>query len=102
MQVYAAGLIDKTLRPINAKLQKKLVSECKKALQVSGKAMSSQELNAFIVLSGKKESAVEQKIVDAVETGRVYRHFKKYYCRQRVQTTDSILKTTKNCEKPQR
>ncbi|MEJ2243786.1 MAG: ATP-binding cassette domain-containing protein [Candidatus Bathyarchaeota archaeon] len=79
MQVYAAGLIDKTLRPINAKLQKKLVSECKKALQVSGKAMSSQELNAFIVLSGKKESAVEQKIVDAVETGRVYRQFKKYY-----------------------
>jgi len=79
MQVYAAGLIDKTLRPINAKLQKKLVSECKKALQVSGKAMSSQELNAFIVLSGKKESAVQQKIVDAVETGRVYRQFKKYY-----------------------
>lgn len=79
MQVYAAGLIDKTLRSINSKLQKKLVAECKKTLHVSGKAMSSQELNAFIVLSGKKESSVNQKVIEAIETERVYRQFKKYY-----------------------
>jgi len=79
MQVYAAGLIDKTLRSINSKLQKKLVSECKKALHVSGKAMSSQELNAFIVFSGKKQNAVDQKVVESIETGQVYRQFKKYY-----------------------
>ena len=79
MQVYVAGLIDKTLRPINAKLKKKLVSECKKVLHVSGKAMSSQELNAFIVLNGKKDGTVDQKVVGSVETGRVYRQFKKYY-----------------------
>ena len=60
------------------KTAKKLVSECKKALHVSGKAMSSQELNAFIVLSGKKDGTVDQKVVDSVETGRVYRQFKKY------------------------
>lgn len=79
MQVYAAGLIDKTLRPINSKLQKNLVSECKKALQVPNKAMSSQELNAFIVLSGKKDGTVDQKVIDSIETGRVYKEFKKYY-----------------------
>jgi len=79
MQVYVAGLIDKTLRSINSKLQKKLVSECKKALHVSSKAMSSQELNAFIILSGKKESTVDQKVIESIETGRVYTQFKKYY-----------------------
>ncbi len=101
MQVYAAGLIDKTLRPINVKLQKKLVSECKKALHVSGKAMSSQELNAFIVLSGKKEDNVEQKVVDSVETGRVYRQFKKYYAdnesrlRQHLKEDQELRETSK-------
>ena len=101
MQVYAAGLIDKTLRPINAKLQKKLVSECKKALHVSGKAMSSQELNAYIVLAGKKEGAVDQKVVDAIETGRVYRQFKKYYAdnesrlRQHLKDNQELRETSK-------
>ena len=101
MQVYAAGLIDKTLRPINAKLQKKLVSECKKALHVSGKAMSSQELNAFIVLSGKKEGSVDQKVVDSIETGRVYSQFKKYYSdnesrlRQNLKDDQELRETSK-------
>jgi ABC-type lipoprotein export system ATPase subunit len=101
MQVFAAGLIDKTLRQINAKLQKKLVSECKKALHVSGKAMASQELNAFIVLSGKKEGSVDQKVVDSIETGRVYRQFKKYYAdnesrlRQHLKDDQELRETSK-------
>ncbi|MDG6221991.1 MAG: ABC transporter ATP-binding protein [Candidatus Bathyarchaeota archaeon] len=101
MQVYAAGLIDKTLRSINAKLQKKLVSECKKALHVSGKAMSSQELNAFIVLSGQKDGTVDQKVVDFVETGRVYWQFKKYYAdnesrlRQHLKDDQELRETSK-------
>ena len=101
MQVYAAGLIDKTLRSINTKLQKKLVSECKNALHVSGKAMSSQELNAFIVLSGKKDGKVDQKVVASVETGRVYNQFKKYYTenesrlRQQLKDNQELRETSK-------
>jgi len=78
MKVYAAGLIDKSLRPINAKLQKKLFSDCKKTLHVSGKAMSSQELNSFIVLSAEKGRVPDQKVVQEIETGRLYNNFKKY------------------------
>ena len=101
MQVYTAGLIDKTLRPINAKLQKKVVSECRKALHASGKAMSSQELNAFIVLSGKKEGTIDQKVIDSVETGRIYKQFKKYYAdnesrmREQLKDNQELRETSK-------
>ncbi len=54
MKVYVAGLIDKSLRTINANLRKKLVSDCQKSLQASRKAMFSQELNSFIVVSRTK------------------------------------------------
>ena len=80
MQVFAAGLIDKTLRQINAKLQKKLVSECKKALtrfrQSYGQPRT-ECVHCFVRKKGKR--LVDQKVVDSVETGRVYRQFKKYY-----------------------
>jgi putative ABC transport system ATP-binding protein len=79
MKVYAAGLIDKSLRAVNAKLQKKLVADCRKTLHIPRKAMSSQELNSFIVLSGDKNGAPEQKVIDEVETGRLYKRFRKYY-----------------------
>ena len=79
MKVYAAGLIDKSQRAINAKLQKKLVANCRKALHAPRKAMFSQELNSFIVLSGEKSGVPDQKVIDAVETGRVYKSFRKYY-----------------------
>jgi putative ABC transport system ATP-binding protein len=78
MRVYAAGLIDKSQRPINAKLQKKLVSDCRKILRISSKAMSSQELNSFIVLSGEK-GVVDQKAIKEIETGNLYSRFRKYY-----------------------
>jgi putative ABC transport system ATP-binding protein len=79
MKVYTVGLIDKSLRPINATLQKKLVSDCRKILRVPSKTMFSQELNSFIVVSGEKDGVLDQKIIDAIETGRLYSRFRKYY-----------------------
>ena len=79
MKVYAAGLIDKSMRAINTKLRQKLVADCRKTLHASRKAMFSQELNSFIVLSGEKNGVPDHKIVEEMETGRVYKRFKKYY-----------------------
>ncbi|MCW4045271.1 MAG: ABC transporter ATP-binding protein [Candidatus Bathyarchaeota archaeon] len=79
MRVYAAGLIDKSLRADNVKLQRKLVSDCRGILHVPSKAMASQELNTFIVLSGEKNGAVNQKVVEEIEKGRLYSVFRKYY-----------------------
>jgi len=79
MRVYAAALIDKSLRPANAKLQKNLVSDCRKILRVPSKAMSSQELNSFIVLSGEKSGYLKQKVIEQIETGDLYKRFRRYY-----------------------
>jgi len=79
MKVYAAGLLDKSLRSTNAKLQKKLVSDCRKILRVPRKAMFSQELNSFIVLSGEKDGVLDPKAIEKIEKGRLYKRFKKYY-----------------------
>ncbi len=79
MKVYAAGLIDKSLRAINSKLQKKLVADCRKTLHASRKTMLSQEVNSFMVLSGEKNSIPHDKIIEEMETGRVYKRFMKYY-----------------------
>jgi putative ABC transport system ATP-binding protein len=79
MRVYTAGLIDKSLRPANAKLQKKLVSDCRKILRVSSKAMSSQELNSFIVLSAEKSGVLNQKVIEEIERGNLYNRFRRYY-----------------------
>ena len=101
MKVYSAGLIDKSLRSINAKLQNKLVAECKKSLRVSGKDMSSQEVNSFIVLSGKKDGVLDEKVIEEIETGHVYRRFKKYYAnnesrlRQHLKNNQELGETSK-------
>jgi len=79
MKVYVAGLIDKSLRSTNAKLQKKLVYDCRKILRAPRKSISSQELNSFIVLSGEKDGVLDQKVVKEIETGRLYNRFRKYY-----------------------
>jgi putative ABC transport system ATP-binding protein len=79
MKVYAAALIDKSLRAINAKLQNKLVADLRKSIHASRKAMFSQELNTFIVVSGEKNGAPDHKVIDEVETGRVYKRLLKYY-----------------------
>jgi putative ABC transport system ATP-binding protein len=101
MKVYAAGLIDKSLRAINAKLQKKLVADCRKTLHASRKAMFSQELNSFIVMSGEKNGVPEHKIVEELETGRVYKRFKKYYVtnesklQQQLKNNQELRETSK-------
>ena len=79
MKVYAAALIDKSLRVINAKLQNKLVADLRKSIHAPRKAMFSQELNTFIVVSGEKNGAPDHKVIDEVETGRVYKRLLKYY-----------------------
>jgi putative ABC transport system ATP-binding protein len=79
MKVYTAALIDKSLRPANEKLQTSLVSDCRKILRVSRKAVSSQELNSFIVLSGEKSGDVDQKVIDRIEAGSLRKRFRRYY-----------------------
>ena len=101
MKVYAAGLIDKSLRAINVKLQKKLVSDCRRSIHASRKAMFSQELNSFIVVSGEKNSVPDQKAIEAVETGRLYKRFRKYYktnesrLHQQLKTDQELRETSK-------
>jgi putative ABC transport system ATP-binding protein len=101
MKVYAAGLIDKSLRSTNAKLQKKLVSDCRKTLHVSKKAMFSQELNSFIVLSGEKDGVLDPKAIEKIEKGRLYDRFTKYYedsesrLQQQLRTNPELRETSK-------
>jgi putative ABC transport system ATP-binding protein len=101
MRVYAAGLIDKSQHSINAKLQKKLVSDCRKILHTSSKAMFSQELNSFIMLSGEKDGNLDQKAIDNIETGKLYKRFTKYYAenearlRQHLQSNQELRETAK-------
>jgi putative ABC transport system ATP-binding protein len=104
MKVYAAGLIDKSLRSTNAKLQKKLVSDCRGILHVPSKAMSSQELNSFTVLSGERNGALNQKAVEEIEKGSLYNRFRKYYAdnKSRLQKqlkNDQELRETSNIVK---
>jgi len=79
MRVYTAGLIDKSLRAANEKLQKNLVSDCRKLLRVSTRAISSQELNSFMVLSAEKNGVLDQKVIEKIETGSLYNRFRRYY-----------------------
>ena len=101
MKVYAAGLIDKSLRSTNAKLQKKLVSDCRKILRVPRKAMFSQELNSFIVLSGEKDGVLDPKAIEKIEKGRLYKRFTKYYAdnesrlQQQLRTNPELRETAK-------
>ena len=104
MRVYAAGLIDKSLRSINKKLQKKLVSNCRKTLHISSKAMSSQELNSFIVLSGESKAAAKQEAFNEIEKGRLYNVFRKYCANNRSRLKKQLndnqeLKETSNIVK---
>jgi putative ABC transport system ATP-binding protein len=100
MKVYTSGLIDKSLQSSNAKLQKNLVSDCQKILRVSSKAMFSQELNSFIVLSGEK-GVVDQKIVEEIERGSLYKRFRKYYAdnesrlKQQLRNNQELRETSK-------
>jgi putative ABC transport system ATP-binding protein len=101
MKVYVAGLIDKSLRRINANLRKKLVSDCQKSLQASRKAMFSQELNSFVVVSGNKNSIPDNENIKAVEIGHPYKRFQKYYeknetrLHQQLKTDQELRETSR-------
>jgi putative ABC transport system ATP-binding protein len=80
MKVYAAALIDKSLRVSNAKLRKQLASDMRKNLRVRKSAVDSKELNTFIFLSGKKQlnKPADSKLIEKTEQGS-RRLLTKYY-----------------------
>jgi putative ABC transport system ATP-binding protein len=63
--------------------------------------MSSQELNSFMVLSGEKNGTLDPKAVEEMETGRLYRSFRKYYAdnesrlQQQLKTNQELRETSK-------
>jgi putative ABC transport system ATP-binding protein len=82
MRVYVAALIDKSLRSINAKLQKQLAAELRKRLKAPKSAVTAKELNTFIFLSGKKpfKGTTDANFINKIENEGVYKLFAKY-CR---------------------
>ncbi|MEM2099268.1 MAG: ABC transporter ATP-binding protein [Candidatus Bathyarchaeia archaeon] len=92
MKVYVAALIDKSMRSSNVKLQKNLISDCRRLLHVPQEAVSIRELNSFVILSGEKSGFIDQKVIDEIERGSFYRVFRKY-C---MNNNDRIEKELKN------
>ena len=94
MKVYAAGMIDKSLRSNNAKLQKQLATEVRKNLRTSRSAINSQELNTFIFLSGKKplRKNIDSKIIEKIEEEGPRKLFAKYYRNNRANMQKQLRK----------
>jgi len=94
MKVYAAALIDKSLRSSNAKLQKQLSTEVRKSLKASRTAIASQELNTFIFLSGKKplKKNMDSKIIEKIEEEGPRKLFAKYYRNNRANMQKQLRK----------
>ncbi|MCK4848492.1 MAG: ABC transporter ATP-binding protein [Candidatus Heimdallarchaeota archaeon] len=79
MKVYTAALIDKPLRIQNHDLRKKISSDLKKALHVPKNAITSQELNTFIFISGQKQNgSYDPNLIEKIEKGTSFRRFSKY------------------------
>ncbi len=79
MKVYTAALIDKPLRSINSDLRRNIASDLRKALSARRGAVTSQELNSFIFVSGeKKNGTFSSKLTEKVEKGIIYKRFSKY------------------------
>ena len=79
MKVYTAALIDKPLRTKNRDLRNKIASDLKKLLHVHKKAITSQELNSFIFISGNKaDETYNPKLVEKIEKGIIHKRFLKY------------------------
>jgi putative ABC transport system ATP-binding protein len=81
MKVYAAALIDKSLRSSNAKLQKQLATELRKSLRTRRSAVTTKELNTFIFISGEKplEEPIDEEIIEKIEKAGPPRLFAQYY-----------------------
>ena len=79
MRIYTAGLIDKSSQSNNATLQKQLTSHYRKSLGIPGSAITSQELNTFIVLAGQKDDGkINDETMEKIEK-RTHDRFTKYY-----------------------
>ncbi len=79
MRVYTAGLIDKSSQSNNATLQKQLLSHYRKSLRIPRSAITSQELNTFLVLSGQKvDGKFDYDAINKIEEG-THSRFTKYY-----------------------
>ncbi len=79
MKVYTAGLIDRSLRSANNKLQKNLTVSYQKTLHVPKKAVSAQELNSFMILYAEKNKTVDEKTINELEKGKLHNRLQKYY-----------------------
>ena len=79
MKVYTAALIDKPLRSINSELRKNVASDLRKILNTKMSAVTSQELNTFIFVSGeKKNGSFNPDLVEKIEKGPIYKRLIKY------------------------
>ena len=79
MKVYTAALIDKPLRSINEELRKNVASDLRKILHTHRGAVTSQELNTFIFVSGeKKNGTFSPSLIEKVEKGSIHKRFSKY------------------------
>ncbi|MFW9777751.1 MAG: ATP-binding cassette domain-containing protein [Candidatus Heimdallarchaeota archaeon] len=82
VRVYTAALIDKPLRSINKNLQKKITSDLRKSLKVRGDAVTGQELNTFLLVSGRNgKKGFTPEMIDKVEKGTIQKRLKQYYTR---------------------
>jgi putative ABC transport system ATP-binding protein len=81
MKVYAAALIDKSLRSTNAKLQRQLAAELRKNLRTPNSAVAAKELNTFIFLFGDKrsEGKLDSKVIEKIERDGPYKLFAKQF-----------------------
>ncbi len=79
MRIYTAGLIDKSSQSNNITFKKQLLSHYRKSLGIPSSAITSQELNTFIILSGQKnDGKIDDETMEKIEK-RTRASFTKYY-----------------------
>ncbi len=79
MRIFTAGLIDKSSHSNNEALQSQLLSSYRKNLGIQGSAITGQEVNTFIFLTGKSGGEkVDDDIMEKIEKTTNDR-FLKYY-----------------------
>ncbi|MFX0170684.1 MAG: ATP-binding cassette domain-containing protein [Candidatus Hodarchaeota archaeon] len=80
VKVYTGALIDKPLRSINRELRKKVSKDLRKSLKIRSGAVTSQELNTFLLASGRNgKSGFNQHLIDKIEKGTIRKRFTEYY-----------------------
>ncbi|MFX0087179.1 MAG: ATP-binding cassette domain-containing protein [Candidatus Hodarchaeota archaeon] len=80
VKVYTAALINKPLRSINRNLQKKVTSDLRKSLKIQNNAVTSQELNTFLLASGRNgKGGFYPELIDKIEKGSIQKRFSQYY-----------------------